>query len=77
MVKEIKIPFFYTKSDCGYALYKCRLIKRSFSAGNMLDDDNILSGRKSSLGTTQNNEETLPEIYSASGSSFQRSDFFP
>ncbi|KAK1414207.1 hypothetical protein QVD17_29948 [Tagetes erecta] len=51
---------------------RARLIKRSLSVGNMLDDDNILCGRKSSIGTNQNNEETLPETSSASDSSFQR-----
>ncbi|MFS7992147.1 putative SAC domain, polyphosphoinositide phosphatase Fig4 [Helianthus anomalus] len=40
---------------------RARLIKRSLSVGNMLYDDNILCDRNSSVGTAQNNEESLPE----------------
>ncbi|KAI7758184.1 hypothetical protein M8C21_006513 [Ambrosia artemisiifolia] len=60
------------KSGSNFSVERTRLIKRSLSVGNMLYDDNILRDRNSSIGTAQNNEESLPEISSESDSSYQR-----
>ncbi|XP_076885758.1 phosphoinositide phosphatase SAC2-like [Bidens hawaiensis] len=51
---------------------RARLIKRSLSVGNFLYDDNIIRDANSAIGTTQNDEESLPGIASESDSSYPR-----
>ncbi|MFS7981108.1 putative SAC domain, polyphosphoinositide phosphatase Fig4 [Helianthus anomalus] len=51
---------------------RARLIKRSLSVGNFLYDDSIIRDANSAIGTTQNIEESLPEISSESDSSYPR-----
>ncbi|KAI3803311.1 hypothetical protein L1987_31461 [Smallanthus sonchifolius] len=55
-----------------FSVERARLIKRSLSVGNFLYDDNIIRDANSAIGTTQNNEESLPEILSESDSSYPR-----
>ncbi|KAI3775156.1 hypothetical protein L1987_49725 [Smallanthus sonchifolius] len=55
-----------------FSVERARFIKRSLSVGNFLYDDNIIRDANSSIGTTQNNEESLPEILSESDSSYPR-----
>ncbi|KAD6794738.1 hypothetical protein E3N88_05634 [Mikania micrantha] len=65
-----------SSQDSNLSMERARLIKRSFSVGNFLYDDNVIRDANSSIGTTQNNEESLPEISSESDSSYPSDDIF-
>nr|XP_043627168.1 phosphoinositide phosphatase SAC2 [Erigeron canadensis] len=51
---------------------RSRIIRRSLSVGNILYDGNIHRDGSSSIGTAQNNEDTLNEISSESDSTYPR-----
>ncbi|KAK9078391.1 hypothetical protein SSX86_002448 [Deinandra increscens subsp. villosa] len=55
-----------------FSVERSRLIKRSLSVGNFLYSDNIILDANSSIGTTQNDEGSLPDITSESDSSYPR-----
>ncbi|XP_076883989.1 phosphoinositide phosphatase SAC2-like [Bidens hawaiensis] len=63
---------FNVGSQGNFSEERARLIKRSLSVGNFLYDDNIIRDANSAIGTTQNDEESLPEISSESDSSYPR-----